>query len=277
MIRKLGLAAETIAFVMTAASFAGSAAAQSATPASLEDQLKAQYKLAQTGRGATSSKVTEPGTVLVIKMAGIVGVSGVTEKICPAKFESGTLHKPSEMCLEGLRMMREFTRELAVGESVYVSKFEVNEEKGSVSLEIIECDSCNGVSKTSSYKSRVVIQFQKSYLKTADVTKVADVIGQVLATDTGAGVNAQAEDTPGQSSQPTDPPSAAARTTSQPAPQPETPPAPAQPIQVGQTLEQVQANTGGKFELITDLGDTKIYRYNGQRITFENGKITNIQ
>jgi len=254
---------------MIAASFAGSAVAQSETPASLADQLTARYKLAQTGRGATSSKVTEPGTVLIVKTAGIVGVSGVTEKICPAKFESGTLHKPREICLEGLRMMREFTRELAVGESVYVSKFEVNEEKGSVSLEIIECDSCNGVSKTSSYKSRVVFQFQKSYLKTADVTKVADVIGQVLAADAGAGDNTSA-----QTSSDPQPASASAQ---QPAPEPTAPSTPAQPIQVGQTLEQVQANTGGKLDLVTDLGDVKIYRCDGQRIKFENGKVTEIQ
>lgn len=265
---KVAIVIQLIA-ILAMGTLCGDASAKDKQSNSLEDQLTARYKMTQTARSMASSKVTDPGTVLVVKMAGIVGVSGMTEKTCAAKFENGTLHKPGDICLQGLRMIREFTRDIAVGENVYVTKVDINEKKDNVSLEIAECDTCNG--NTSTYKSTVVFQFKKGYLQTADVTEVAGVIGQVLAASTTPGDNssAQVSAAPQPNTSSNAPPVPVASAAA--------PSLPAQPIQVGQTYEQVQANTGGRLELTTDLGDIKIYRYNGQRIKFENGVVTEIQ
>jgi phage gp45-like len=39
----------------------------------------------------------------------------------------------------------------------------------------------------------------------------------------------------------------------------------------------VRASIGVKLNATADLGDTKIYRYDGKRIKFEDGKVTEIQ
>jgi hypothetical protein len=250
MIRKLGLAAETIAILMIAAFFAASAAAQSATPASLEDQLKAQYKHVKLGSAGQS--VIDPGTILVIQKGGLVGVPLFA--VCPSTYKDEVMHSPNAFCLVS---MRNYTRDLTVGEKVYVDKIAVDEKKDRIELEVVECDSCNG--NRSSYKSKIAFQFSKGQLARTDVAKVTDVIGEVFSTDRSGDTAQQAQNTQRQQSVS------------------EAPRVPAQPIQVGQTLEQVKAITGDELKLITDLGDTKIYRYDSQRIKFENGKVTEIQ
>jgi hypothetical protein len=263
MIRKLGRAAETIAIVMIVAFFAARVAAQSAAPASLEDQLQKQYKLAGTGQGARGAA----GTVLVIQKPGLFGVPPNTITTCSSKYEKGSLHT-SMLCLAMVKRIA-LTRDLTVGEKVYLSGIDVNNKNGTVTFHVFECDTCNGATP-SSYKSDVVFQFSKGSLETQGVAQVTELVNQVFSIDNpdSSGANSeQAQNEPDQP-QPAAAPSAA--------PTPTPAQASEHPIQVGQTLEEVQANTGGKLELITDLGDIKIYRYNGQRIKFENGKVTEI-
>jgi hypothetical protein len=279
VIRNFGFAVQMIAVAIMTPFLSASVSARNRDQqsGSLKDQFAKKYELAEVARGAASLKVTKPGTVFVIQQDGIVGVTGLTDKTCPAKFENEALHKPSGLCLEGLRLLREFTRDLTTGESVYVSKVDVEEKKGSVSVEIVECDSCNG-GKTSSYKSEVVFLFKKGELEAADLSKVTDVIGKVLA------VNEPADNKPQPDARAQDPSGGsanlrrtAANDSQRSSPPPSTPAAPAKPIQVGQTFAEVKAVAGDELVLVTDLVTTKIYRYNGQRIKFENGVVTEIQ
>jgi hypothetical protein len=108
----------------------------------------------------------------------------------------------------------------------------------------------------------VDFQFAKGYLETADVSKVEDTIGEVFAIDTS---------TPGTEAQ-------------QPAAQPEQPtqaqPAPAQAppvsIQLGQTVDQVVAALG-QPEKTVNLGSKQIYVYKDLKVTFVNGKVSDVQ
>src|SRR5579859_6686936 len=70
-------------------------AAQDAQPVSLEEQLKAQYKLAKM---SPMGDVLDPGTVLTVQKAGILGVSKKTAMICPSKYQDGDLHTPGSLC-----------------------------------------------------------------------------------------------------------------------------------------------------------------------------------
>jgi PEGA domain len=158
-------------------------AAQNASEASLADQVKTLYKLAKMARDSSGWSVVEAGTVLVIQKGGILGVPPANAAMAPATYKDGDLHPPGGFATA---FVGHNTRQLAVGEKVYITKIDVKPTNDKVMLTIIECDSCNGVQEPSSYKSAVVFQFPKGYLDKADASQVRDVISQVLAVDTGA-------------------------------------------------------------------------------------------
>ena len=83
-------------------------------------------------------------------------------------------------------MVSNYSRYLEVGEKVYATKIAVDLKKEKISFTIIECDSCNGATQPSSYKSEVAFQYPKGYLEGAQVSQIEDVVSQVLAVDTGS-------------------------------------------------------------------------------------------
>lgn len=227
---------------------------------SLYDKLKEQYKLTKFGLDSTGIRVIDSGTVLVVHGKSLFGTPPNNLVTCAANFQDGNLHAPGGFCTG---MAKDVGRYLDDGERVYVTKIEVNLKKEKVTLTLVECDSCNGVQQPSYYKSAVSFDFGKGYLESADAGQVGEVIGQVLTVDTGdAGAQQQN----------------AAPADAAPAPADAAPPAAAPPpIKIGQTIDEVQANTNNGLVLAADLGDKKIYQYNGLKITFVKGKVTDVQ
>jgi len=130
-------------------------------PPSLEEQLRAQY---------------EPETVLTIQKEGILGVA-LSSKVCPARYQDGTLNRPDASCATAAKP----SRALTVGENISPSKIEVDLAKERISFGIVGCDSCNTGTQSSSYKSQVDFQFGKGYLEKASVSQIEDTISEVLA------------------------------------------------------------------------------------------------
>jgi hypothetical protein len=234
--------------------------AQGGTEASLADKLKTQYKLVKLGTDSTGIRVIDSGAVLVIHGKSLFGTPPGNVITCPANFQDGNLHPPGGFCTA---MVKDVGRYLDDGEKVYPWKIAVDLKKEKVTITVIECDSCNGVTQASYYKSAVAFTFPKGYLEGADIGQVSDEISQVLTMDSGKGDAQQQDATPPAAAAPDQAPAAAA------------PPPP--PIQIGQTIEQVQANTNNGLVLAADLGDKKIYQYNGLKITFVKGKVTDVQ
>jgi hypothetical protein len=232
----------------------GPALAQNAPASSLGDQPKGQYKLAKVALDAAGWSVVQPGTVLVIQKGGILGVPLANPTLAPATYKDNDLHAPNAF---KVGMAGQNTRQLAVGEKVYVIKIDVHVKGDKVMLAIVECDPCNGVQQPSSFKSAVVFQFPKEYLSKADASQVKDVTDQVLAPD-AAGQQDQAQTQQQQQA----PPEQSAQ-------------APAT-IQMGQSIEQVKAALG-QPEKIVDLGQKEIYVYKDLKITFVNGKVSDVQ
>ncbi len=228
------------------------ARAQDAAASSLEDQLKTQYKLAKMGRDSSGWSVVEAGTVLVIQKGGILGVPPANATMAPATYKDGDLHRPNAF---GVAFLGQNTRQLTVGEKVYITKIDVHAKNDKIMLTIVECDSCNGVQQPSSYKSAVVFQFPKDYLSKAEASQIKDFISQVLAPD-ASGQQQQAQT---QQEQAPDQPAAVPQT-----------------IQLGQTIDQVKAALG-QPEKIVDLGQKQIYVYKDLKITFVNGKVADVQ
>jgi hypothetical protein len=64
-------------------------------PASLLEQLQAQYQLARVGGHGAQRALIDPGTVLIVQKGGILGVDPNLLGNCPAKYQKGGL-KASE-------------------------------------------------------------------------------------------------------------------------------------------------------------------------------------
>jgi len=220
--------------------------------AALADQLKVQYKLAKMASDSSGWSVTEPGAVFVIQKGGILGVPPGNVTMAPATYKDGDLHGPSGVAK---MFIGNNTRNLPVGEKVYITKIDVHMKNDRIMLTIVECDSCNGAQQPSSYKSAVVFQFPKDYLSKADAGQIKDVVSQVLAPETNE-------------------PQQQAQDQQQPAANQSSAPPPT--IEPGQTIEQVVAALG-QPEKIVNLGQKQIYVYKDLKIIFIGGKVADVQ
>lgn len=212
-------------------------------PASLQEQLKAQYQPVQVIGGQLADK----GTVLAVQKAGILGVTMSTWAMCFARYQEGELHPPGKFCQVSVASA---SRWLNKGEKVVTTKIAVNLKRDNVTFNIATRDAL--------LKSQVIFQFAKGSLEKTAVPQVEDVIGQVLAIDNS----------------PDEPPAVPAQT----AEQQEQPPAAPEPahVQLGQTTDQVQGILG-QPEKIVDLGPKQIYVYKDLKVIFMNGKVSDVQ
>jgi len=239
------------------------ATAQQGGGVSLEEQLRAQYKVAKFGTDASGLAITDPGTVLTVQKGGLLGVAPTNPAMCASKFQDGELKAPNGFCVA---MVKQNSRLLQVGEKVYPFKIDVSLDKDKISFKIVECDSCNGVQEPSMYKTQVDFQFAKGSLKNASVPQIEDTISQVLQLDSGGdgpgGGNAQGSDNQGGQNQ---------GAQNQPAEQ-----APPKTIELGETRDQV-VEALGQPEKIVNLGNKQIYVYKDIKVTFLGGKVSDVQ
>jgi hypothetical protein len=236
------------------ACFSSAAAGQTAAPVSLQEQLSAQYKLAKM----SGAVVTDAGTPLAVQKGGVISVPWRALVLCPAKFQDNALHPSTGMCAA---MVKDVSGYFKTGDKVYPTKIEVNLQKAKISFNVVSCDSCNGVDPPTSMKGQVVFQFPKGYLEKADAGTVENAIGQVFSIG---------NDTQAQSNQPRGQPEQ-----EQPPQQEQAQPDP-QTIQLGQSTDEVQAALG-KPEKIVNLGPKQLYVYKDLKITFVNGKVSDVQ
>jgi hypothetical protein len=219
----------------------------------LQNDLNAKYKA---------------DTVLVIQKNGITGEAPSNlAPPCGSTWKDNALHAGNGMCL---LVEKNYSKALATGDKVHPTGVTIKVKEEKVTVNFTECDSCNG-GDVSSYRGAVTFVFPKGYLEGgADAGQIADVIGQVLAPpDPNAqdqnqqqgGGQQQAGDQQQQQQQPAQPQQSAA------------PPA---SIQLGQTVDQVQASFGPP-EKIVNLGTKQIYVYKDLKVTFVNGKVTDVQ
>jgi hypothetical protein len=241
----------------------------------LEDQLKAQYTLVKMGSDTSGAAVVDQGTILVIKKGGILSVPYSDQNIVPTKYENGAVHSPNNVMMKGIGFgMKRFgkeqtTRLMQSGEKVYPSRIAVNLPKDQVTIGVIACDSCNNVSPTTFYKADVVFQFAKGSLAAASPSQVEDTIATLLAIDDSGGDQGGGQQ--GGNGQQQGNQGGGGGQAQQQAPPPEP-----QQIEKGQTPDQVKAALGTP-EKIVNLGPKQIYVYKDLKVTFLNGKVSDVQ
>jgi hypothetical protein len=246
---------------------------------SLQEQLAAQYKVVKMGSDTSGYSVIDKGTLLEIKKGGILGVPYSDQNALSTKYEGGTVHTPNSVLTKGIGFgMSKFgktqtTHLFAAGDKVYPAKIEVDVNKDDVAMTIVACDTCNKTDPPTYNKAKVVFQFPKGTLAKASAGDVEDTIGQLLAISDDSqqdqGGQQQSQDQQGgqQQGAPQDQPAA-----QQPAPAQAEP----QTIEKGQTTDQVQASLG-KPDKIVNLGTKQIWVYKDLKVTFLNGKVSDVQ
>jgi hypothetical protein len=251
----------------------------------LEDRLKAQYTLVKMGWNSGGPALVAEGTVLVIKKDGILSVPYGDQPVT-SKYQDGTVRSPSASTI-GARVnmgkvgKQQNTRLFQVGERVYPSRIAVNLPKDQVIISVVACDACNNVSPTTFYKADVVFQFPKGTLATTSLSQVEDTIAELLNIDdspgdqggaqggngigTGTGT-ANAYDNDQQTGKQG---GGGVEQAQQQAPEP-------QQIEKGQTPDQVKA-TLGQPDKIVNFGSKQIFIYKDLKVTFLNGKVSDVQ
>lgn len=243
---------------------------------SLEDQLKAQYTLVKMGEDTSGAAVVEQGTVLVVKKGGILGVPYSDQSILSTKYENGTVKSPNALVSKGLGSLMskmgktQTTQFFQKDTKVYPARLAVNLQKDQVVIGIVDCDSCNNVDPKTFFKADVVFQFPKGTLATANPSQVEDAIAGLLAIDDSANSNDQGNnDQQGGNQQGGNQQGGGGGGQAQQQ-------APPQQIEKGQTPDQVTAAIG-QPDKIVNLGAKQIYVYKDIKVTFLNGKVSDVQ
>jgi hypothetical protein len=248
---------------------------------SLQEQLAAQYKLAKIGSDTSGYSVVEKGTLLAVQKGGILAVPYGDQNVLSSKYENGTIKGPNSLSLMGRKsLMGRFGKEqtthlFAVGDKVYPMKIDVNLAKDTVTLEVVACDTCNKTDPPTYNKANVVFEFPKGSLASAAAGGVEDTIGQVLSIsnddaqqDQGGGQQQGGGDQGGQPQ--------AGQDQGQPQPAAQAPAAEPASIEKGMTPDQVEAAMGQPDKKV-NLGSKQIYVYKDLKVTFLNGKVSDVQ
>jgi hypothetical protein len=239
------------------ASITGLAGAQSV---SLQEQLSAQYKVAKIAGGG--AVVVEAGTVLAIQKPGIKAMPFNAIPKCPAKFADNTLQMAKGFfCTSGMALHNYFQK----GDRVYPLKIEVNLDKEKITFRVVSCDQCNGIDPPTGQKGDVEFEFPNGYLQKASAGDVEDTIGQVFTIATSSNADQQSQ---------------GGGAADQQQPQQAAPPAQSQQepatVQLGMTTDQVEAVLG-KPDKMFNVGAKQIHVYKDVRVTFLNGKVSDVQ
>ncbi len=226
----------------------------------LEQRLQAQYP--PTKLAGDKLRIAQPGSVMVVQVNGMFA-SPLNEFAFLNTFKDGRIKRSA-----GSAFIHDSrtSREVQAGEKVYLLKTEVKD--GGVMLSLQTCFACDGSEVDQNqmgYRAALTFQLPKGYWETTDFAQIQRMIGQVftfadngnhsLRPDTDATVPRVAPPVP-----PTGP-----------VPQAE----PAR-IGLGQSLNEVRANLGPPDKVV-DLGNKVIYIYRDLKVTFLDGKVTDVQ
>jgi hypothetical protein len=251
----------------------------SAQAPTLQEQLAAQYKVAKLASDTSGYSVTEEGTLLEIKKGGLLGVPYSEKTTLTNKYESGVVHPPNAGLVEARKKIfghfgqtqdqGQTTKLFQKGDKVYPTKIDVNVEKDTVSMGIVACDSCNKTDPPTYNKTQVVFQFPRASLAKASAGDVEDTIGQLLAISEDTG---QQQDQGGQQGAQQ---GGGDQQGGQQQQQQQQQAEPAE-VKLGMTPDQVEGALGKPDKKVT-LGPKQIYIYKDMKVTFKDGKVSDVQ
>ena len=261
--RTIALVTALIAGSWTASPLA--AQQDQAGKANIERGLAANYAPTKLAGIGDRLRFTQLGTVLVIQLDGM-GASPVTEFTFGNNYKDGRIKRS----LAGsLIHQAQNIRDLRAGDRVYLLKTEVKDT--GVVFNVQTCDFCDGSPGDLAqmpFRAALTFQYPKGYWNNTNYAQIQQTISEVFAF--AGGPNTGEQPNP----EPVAPSSAQ---TAQPPPPPPQQPQP-EPVRIGlgQTTAQVVSGLG-QPDKVVDLGNKKIYIYKDMKITFVDGKVSDVQ
>jgi hypothetical protein len=275
-IPRLNLTA-ALTLLLAAAPFA---TAQKYSYTDVEKKLGEKYSL--TTVNAEGGVVTQ-GATLTLKKAGLTAGAG---KVCKDEYKDGKIG-PGGNIVEKAQCLRVPgapaggpVRAFVAGEKLYVTKIEV---KDAIALTLIS-DPINDVT----YKAELKFPLAKG--TSPDPVQADQLIAEVFsaaAPDSAQGGQQAAQPAPAAAAPapaalapiaPPPPPqdSPALAPIAPPPPPPDAPAAPPQTLGLGMTVDQVVAILG-QPQRVANVGNKQIYSYKDLKVTFVDGKVTDVQ
>lgn len=207
--------------------------------------LQGQYTLTKTPSG--NADISDPGSVLVAQKSNLIGSPKLT---FANNYKGGRI---KQGLLDTIVTTGGENRTFQQGDKFYVNKIE---SKGNnVVFTLCSADLYDGIR----YYLSVAFQFSKGYLVAGNLENIRQTIGEVFTIEQTGGK-------PG--SEPAD-------SAAQQSPEQEQSAQPVS-IEIGQTIDQVVAILG-QPEKTVKLGNKQIYVYKDLKITFIDGKVSDVQ
>jgi hypothetical protein len=290
--RTIQAMAVSVAAIATSA-YAGPQAAD------LPTQLHSTY--VETMMDASGLKVAKAGSTLVVQIEGVMANPNKNKAVPYLNtFSDGQIKPDTSGGLVNV-VRNPFSklkassaeRALSVGEKVYLLKVELNPDN--VALTVQSCGECDPKAVDPAhqpFRAKVTFKFLHGALASTDLKHVRQTIDQVFkfpdadgnATGSnatgGAGGNAPAAppaEAPQQAQAPPTPPAQEAPPQQYaPIAPPPAPPAAPRQIKLGMTLQEVKDGFGEPISIV-DLGSKVIYKYKDLKVTFINGKVSDVE
>lgn len=273
--------AASLSVLLAAASFVANAQDKSA----IEQKLASKYALTKTT--ADKSDIVTAGAVLVLKKEKLLMVDVTSNNLYQNTYKDGkltqnTLGKLSRFHMPGIPGVPQAPstnvaqRDFVTGEKVWVTKIEMKDTGVNVELYSDAIDNVR-------YRAVINFQFKGSDPIGDQAEKLMAEVFDVQPGDDSGGKDAQQKG-PADAGQAQQAPAPAAQPQADAAPPPiapppppadEPPPAP-KTIALGQTKDVVIA-TFGQPGKIAKIGAKEIYYYSDLKVTFVNGKVTDVQ
>jgi hypothetical protein len=291
--RTIILVAALIAGSFTSSLFA--ACQEPASSGSLEQQLQATY--ARTLMDSGGYKVAEAGCIFVVQKEGIAACTS-TKTPFRNEYEDGQV-KPENKSkfinsmrwlssIPGARSvvapgcLKGSPRTYIVGEKVYLLRMEIRNAGKDTGL-IFSLESCGTCDPSvtdpahTPYHAELRVNLHAGFLTSTDLKQVKKVVGEVLAfpEDAATGQTQQGSQTKQIPATPDSPQSSFPPIAPPPSPGQEQTAAPVS-IAIGQTPEQVKAAMGPPDRDVK-LGSKEIYSYKNLKVTFVDGKVSDVR
>ncbi|HTX36561.1 MAG TPA: hypothetical protein VME43_16140 [Bryobacteraceae bacterium] len=245
----------------------------------LAQQLRAVYP--ETEMDANGLKVVKPGAVLVVQADGLQA-NPMKSGPFANTFAEGQFVRTESRSEKAARFglaipqRRQVERPVAVGAKVYLLNTEFNPD--SIVFVVQTCGDCDPKAVDPGfqpYRAKVTFKFVRGALADTDAKHVRQTIEQVFKFPEGAAPAAEPQAPPPPAQAPP-PPQQQFAPIAPPAPPP--PPSADQAprvLKLGMTMQQVKDGFGEPASIV-DLGSKVIYVYKDKKVTFVNGKVSDV-
>jgi hypothetical protein len=237
------------------------------------------------------SRIVKAGVVLLVQRDGIGAISpssgvamgrpGALDLAFPNSYKGGSIHH------DGKSLFLANTgaiRDLYMNEPVYVLKIDIKDT--SIVFNVQSCGACDPSFPDPEHlpaRANVTFQLGKPYLSSATPAQVEEIITHVFAPAQGNGGMSNQSGSQYPTAQPPQ------NTLMAPIPPPPPPDFGGQPqraapqstsapaeVKIGQTTDQVTAALGQPLQIF-NLGAKVVYKYQSLKVTFVNGKVSDVE